>query len=299
MTPTKRKWMGTFLVIIASAFCLTAMLAGQTITAAGGLLLIGITTILATVGWILIISAYWPGISPIDVPEELKDDMASIRNFSPTMVWLLAPAALGGSVIFIQQFLHYRKIEAFWGAIPVVLIAAVTVVCLAAGLLMTDWFRERYRRTGPKWSLTIIAGFALSLFLGVYFTEPLEYGAQSRNDKVAATMQQSSDEHPAANDYSRSRTGVFYYSNWASTGGSSASSSSGSSIGSGFKCSGKSCEGIAYVLLIILVLILIIASAVIPHFWVVACATLLTMIWILFIRELLYYEQRKEYGRYY
>ena len=300
MTGSQRTQLGMFALIVALALGCVFVLRIQGMSSTAGLVTLGAVLILSAIGWGLIASAFWPRIKDslitMDFPDEIEDDIESIKKLRPTMVSLLTVMAVGGSAIFIQQVLHFRKIEAYWGPIPVTLIAVVCALCVAAALLMTDWYKERYWRTGAKWIWAIVIGFVLSFWLGVFFTEPLEYGAMSRNDKVAATSHQSSSEQPAANDYSRSRTGTFYYSNWYSSGGTSNSSSS--SGGGSFKCSGKSCEGIAYALLIALVLILIIASAVIPHFWVVACLLLLTVIWILFIRELLVNEQRRQYSRY-
>jgi hypothetical protein len=142
-----------------------------------------------------------------------------------------------------------------------------------------EWFS--YSRYSSSWKmyLIVIAGFVLSLLLGIYFTE-------------SKTTMSRSQEY----EYSSSRTGNVFYNYYPIFGNSGTSSGSSSTTSIDIDDGGG--EAVAYLVLIIIALALILGSAIIPHFWIVACAVSIGLMGLLTYHELSLNEDEEERYRY-
>lgn len=144
--------------------------------------------------------------------------------------------------------------------------------------LLFPWFHNE--ETMP-WSMGIVCAsvFLLSLFGGIFMTEPIELGAQ-----VSMAGQQLPDSTDFYQDgYARSRAGGTFHSFFYSS-----STYNGSSASPSFampKCSGKSCSGLAMLFLIVCGILVILASFFVPHFWVAGSLIFLVYLWMLTVRE--------------
>lgn len=157
----------------------------------------------------------------------------------------------------------------FFGLSAVVI--GLIVSCIMAWIfLSTTWFQERYWDTPFWWYGLVIVGILFAAGLGIYFTEPVEYGGPTQWDMDARGR-------PYHYEGTRIHASPLFYS--------SSSNSSGSSFGSGFSfdCDEDACIGI---IIIAIVVILVIASATTPHFWVAATIILCTLLLIISIREI-------------
>jgi hypothetical protein len=113
----------------------------------------------------------------------------------------------------------------------------------------------------PNWILVCVLGYMiLSIFLGLFFCEPLAQQAAANN----ANQQQSQDYN-----WDHTRTGGFFYTYIFIHDSSSGAVSAPTTTTSSSSSSGK---GAGYVFLLIILIVLIPASAIIPHFWI--CAVL-------------------------
>jgi hypothetical protein len=202
---------------------------------------------------------------------EIQDDIEDIkqRTLTPTHLMVLLTALLSAG--FIGLVFHYAKLGAKWGPIPVLIPTAAAVYAAAFRMRKSTWFRDRHFRT-PLWVFLIpLAGILISTWLGIYMTEPLEYGGSTAHERAAAAQ-------PQGDDYGYTGTRARFY--WLDLFPDGAWLDIGS-------CDGDACIIlILAVVLIIVAVILIVGSAAIPHFWVLAGFTLLTCMGMIALREL-------------
>lgn len=157
----------------------------------------------------------------------------------------------------------------FFGMSAVVI--GLTVSCvLAWAFLGTTWFQQRVWDTPFWWYGLVAIAILLAAGLGIYFTEPIEYGGPTQWDIDARGR-------PYNYEGTRVYTSHFF---WSSP---SSSSSSSSGAGFSFDCDDDACIGL---IIIVIVIILVIASATTPHFWVAATIILCTLLFIISTREL-------------
>lgn len=176
--------------------------------------------------------------------------------------------------VFGWAFFHYHKLYTEWFGVNILVYTAIAVVAVIYGATRLEWVRERASSAPGKMFAVAAVGFALCLFLGVFFTEPYAAG-----------------EIPLEYSYAGTRTGEQVIYLFGDIGGYN--SSSGSSSSGDFDLDDGG-EALVFLLLVILVIILILGSAFIPHFWVLACAVLVAVMGILAFRELIL----REYSSY-
>ena len=153
------------------------------------------------------------------------------------------------------------------------LIALLVVVLTLVWSLRADWFQIRRHHLAPRVFWIPAAGWLICIFIGVRFAEPLEYGGRSQLERSqAATLEGNQLSSPPRSSYVFWRTADM----------------AGDAITS-FDCDDESC---LVVLLVIVVAVSILASATIPHFWVVATMLLLTFMGVIALRELLYTDKK-------
>lgn len=201
-------------------------------------------------------------------PQLVQDDIQKLRSgvFTPTFLFLavtLIAAGLELGVLF-----WYSKQEASWGPVNVLLVALVVVVTALVLSLRANWFQLRRRRLSPYIFAIPTIGWLICMLVGVRFAEPIEWGGP--------TPLQRSQAARLENQRSPSGVGATHlaYDTVEIAGGAVTS----------LDCDG---EGCLVVLLIAVVLMSVLASATIPHFWVVATMLLLTLMAVITLRELL------------
>lgn len=189
------------------------------------------------------------------------------------------------SWVWLENVIRYQKLSAFWGPFSVPFMAIVLAAGAAIVFLIIPWFLGN-NETAPWKMVALISAVCLvSILGGAYMTEPIEPGATISSAGMQLPPDSEYDYHQHA--YSRSRSGgsfyYFFYGNsyYGSTGGS----------GTAFtfdmpSCSGKSCgQGLAMLFLAICALLVLIASFVVPHFWVAGGLIFLVLGWMVVFRE--------------
>lgn len=199
----------------------------------------------------------------------------------------LAVSAIA-TVAYLVFVIRFQKFNAYWGPFSVVFLALVLGAIVAFLFFLLPWFRED-REPVPVGMLSLcIVVVLVSLFGGVYMTEPVEPGAHI--SQAGMVINPGQPEHQQAAYYNSRAGGTFYYWFYGGYGGSyypsgSTSSGSSSSSGSAPSCSGKSCEGMAYVFLVILAIIVILGSLFVPSFWVAGALCFVIILWMITLRE--------------
>lgn len=205
--------------------------------------------------------------------ELIEDDISDLRSGTITPTHLFVVITLIAALMEFWLLLRYRKVAASWGPINV-LLAALIVVAVAVFLsLRADWFQFRRHRLAPAYFIVPTIGWLICCTIGVLYAEPAEYGGRSRMERaqVVDTEETQRSPGPAAN-YIFFRAGDM-----------------AGDVLFNLDCDD---EGCLLVLLIVVVAVSVLASAAIPHFWVVATLLLLALMAIIALRELLYREGR-------
>ena len=200
-----------------------------------------------------------------DFPHLVEDDLQHMRSgtLTPALIFTVVTILAIGAEFGL--LLWYRKDLAAWGPINVLLVALFVVVGALVWSLRTSWFQVRRQRLTPRVFLIPAAGWLICLIIGINYAEPREYGGLSpleREQMAGVTTQRAS---------------WFLYEAFDFAGESLFAAD----------CDGEAC---LVALLIGVVLLSILASAAIPHFWVVATMVLLTFMAVVALRELLYRE---------
>jgi hypothetical protein len=214
-----------------------------------------------------------------DLPISLADDLDDIVNRRITMPLISVVITIAALMLQIWLVIHFRKWNADWFGVSVLLIAALVVIGTIIFIYNTSWFQDRYRRTSATIYIIPAIGFAACAALGYYYAEPQSYGELSLLEQDQLVRSER------------------YYSD---TRGSQIFSFIGRSSGSSrvslpdIDCDGDACGAI---IIFFIVVIVVISSAFIPHFWVVATSLLLTIMLMYSVRELIFYEKRRGYPR--
>lgn len=211
-----------------------------------------------------------------ELPEALSDDVETLKNGRISFPIVAIFVSIIGILVETWLIFHFRKWNAEWGSVSVLLISSVVSVVTVGICLTLDWFRFRYERLSWKIFIIPAVGFLLCAVLGSVYAEPQNY-------RELSLMQR--DQLAQSDGYSmQSKGGQFIYM-------MSRSSGSGSS-NIDIDCDGDECMALV---LIVIVIICIAGSAIIPHFWLLASILLLTIMLMVAIRELLYYEKKRRY----
>ena len=163
-----------------------------------------------------------------------------------------------------------------WMHISPIWTGAVIAALVVFGLHRIKWFTKKLEESPKTIVWTLVIGFVLSMFLGIYFTEPISDGK---------TAHQLAQEQSAKTEYvyTNTRAGYWYSSTFIHTGGSS--SGSGFSFPSSTSSSKDSGKAIAILFLVVVVILLVAGSAFLPHFWVAALIVLVFLMIDIAARE--------------
>lgn len=177
--------------------------------------------------------------------------------------YLFAAATLTMGIVWAACLLNYNKLSphCHWFGINIFIYSIVAILVVIIIFSRLEWFRQRYGSTSGRMFVIAVAGFVLSILMGIVFTEPQEISGYGY-------------------DYSQTRSGYYYYYFGDILGYSADFDAPDVDLGD------DNGEAIAILLLVILVVILIVASAFVPHFWVLAGAVLLGVMAMITYREL-------------
>jgi hypothetical protein len=166
----------------------------------------------------------------------------------------------------ILNLFLFRKWRAFWfGEFSVITVAAIVAFVVGLIGISMRWFQERKCRLSWWIFLIPFIAYGLSALLGVRYTEPRVEGARG-----LPINQGSSYEYA-----------------WAATRtGQDATMEGVRFIGDGMDidCDDEAC---LVLILIAIGIACVVASATIPHFWVVATTILWVIMFLIALRELL------------
>jgi F0F1-type ATP synthase assembly protein I len=208
---------------------------------------------------------------------EVEDDIEAARQCRITTTHGMALATLVLSIVFVALVLAYAKLDATWGGIPVLIPTAIAIFFAIFVMTQSRWYRRRSFRTPAGTFLVPLAGIVVATSLGIYMTEPLEAGGSSAYQRATA-----SGGPAAAYDYSATRA-YWIYLDWF-TPGSTEAGIPNIDIGS---CDGDECLVLLLIIALVVVTVsLVVGSILIPHFWVLAGFTLLTIMGMIALREL-------------
>lgn len=170
--------------------------------------------------------------------------------------------------IFLLCVVSFNKWGAYWFGINIFVWAIILGIILYLVLGKFSFFSCPYNSV-KQWLILVLAiAFILSIFLGIYFTEPI----QPENSSINKNYNTNSGY-----DYHQSRSGIWWYSFYSggNIDGFNLSTENNSDDG----------EAILYLFIIILVIILVIGSAFIPHFWILSLILIITVMIRLTVRE--------------
>lgn len=194
-----------------------------------------------------------------ELPKLVEDDVEALVQGRLTWTHLMVVATIATAIMLSVMLVRYKKWEANWGPVNILAVSAVMVAVTLVIGIKSDWFQRRRRRT--RWWVFLIplAGLILSVGLGLYATEPQELGRQTR-----------AGGSPSDTD----RPGQIAFIGL----------DMGDDLLMGLDCDGEEC---LLLLLILIAIVCVVASAFIPHFWVLAGHLLLTIMALIALRELL------------
>ena len=253
--------------IILGVFVMLAAINGTGVVGFGNLIIMAIAVALSAGGtFVLFTNILDDVIKPllIEAKDALDDDIDDVKKGRLTSTQAIFVLTIAAGMWFIFMVLKNNELSSTWGFVPVVIPTFFVVGAAMWWIVSTDWFQDNSFRM-PFWVFLIpLAGLLLSTYLGLNAIT---------NDARAIESGQ-----PAGSTYYMNSFNNYYVS-----GGNTSNIEIP-------KCSGKSCEGEAYlfllILLIVLTLILILGSAVIPHFWLLAGALFLGIMWLIALHEL-------------
>lgn len=161
----------------------------------------------------------------------------------------LLTGAMGLSTLALVAY-HDKWLAVWWGFVPVLLVAVAGSFMCFKLVERFGYTIESYRRQPVRALLILAAGcaFCLVAWGGLYYTEDTGWNATERS----VLPQEYNWQHSRAGYYLADSIESFSYS--------------GAELDLG-----DDSEGAGYLLLIILFALLILASFVVPHFWVVGC----------------------------
>ncbi len=199
-----------------------------------------------------------------DFPNLIEDDLENLRAGKITPAHGMLVITLLTLLGLITSVILYRKWQIAWGGC-----LNVVVVSVLAGFLVgfigisTAWFQQREKRFSWGIFLIPLIALALSSFLGIYYAEP---------------------EITRASDLPVSQGVDYRYADGSTRldrvdGGGVLSIMDGSLD---FDCDDEAC---LVLILVAIAIACIVASAFIPHFWVVATTILWVIMLLITLRE--------------
>ncbi|MFC2023443.1 hypothetical protein ACFLT5_01760 [Chloroflexota bacterium] len=205
-----------------------------------------------------------------EMPRLVEDDIEALFSRRLTPAHLMVAATIVAAILLFAILVWYKKWEASWGPVNVLVVSAAMVAITLVVGIKNQWFQKRTRRT--RWWIFLIplAGLGLSVGLGLYATEPKEFGGRTRNIGFLS--------EPDRWSTSRASQSRFLGSTIAN------------SLDIDIDCDGEEC---LVLLLALIAIVCVVSSAFIPHFWVLAAHWLLTIMVLLALRELLFSERVK------
>jgi hypothetical protein len=208
-----------------------------------------------------------------DMPKLVRDDIRALKEGRFTWTHGIVAATIVAALVLAAPLVWYKKWEAHWGTVNVLLISAVIVAITLLVGLRSPWFQKRKERTKRRTFVMPLVGFILSVGLGLFFTEPKEFGGQTRSGGYSSEPARWSASRASEYDLLGIRSG----SVWDFDVG----------------CDEEDEDDDCFVpLLFYIVVVCVVSSVFIPHFWVLAGHLLLTVMALIAVRELLVAERR-------
>ena len=210
-----------------------------------------------------------------DFPALIQDDIEDLKQGKITPAHGMLLITLLTLIGLTLTIFLYRKWEATWGGGLNALGTAVVLGFITGFVgVTTRWFQHREKRYSWGIFLIPVTALAISAFLGMYYTEP----------KVISVRDQPANQS------------VGYESSSATSRLESVDGGGGFSIMDGamdLDCDDEAC---LILILIVIAIACIVASAFIPHFWLVASSILWVIMLLLTLRELIYQPGKLESG---
>jgi hypothetical protein len=203
-----------------------------------------------------------------ELPKLVADDIQALRARRLTWTHIMVAVTIVAAIVLLVFLIWYKKWEASWGPVNILLISAVMVAIALVVGLRSRWFQHRQGRSRYLLFLIPVAGLMLTAGLGLYFTEPREFGGRTRSTGYASE----------GDRWAASRA-----SGWDILG-----TTDDDDEEVDVSCEGEEC---LVMYLIMLVIVCVAASMFIPHYWVVAAHLLLTIMALIAVRELLVSER--------
>ena len=211
-----------------------------------------------------------------EFPDAISYHWEQLRQGRPTRalyMWLGTILLIVFSTYLI--FKYDKWSHTLFLNIPAFIIGLILGAILAWVFIGTSWFQSRQYATPTWWYGIVVIGLLLAPTLGIYFTEPVEYGGPT---------QWQMDARGRSYDYTQTRMyNTYYVGNSLSNRSAYNSSSSYSGFDFDFDCDEDLCIGL---IIIVIVVVLVIASATTPHFWVTAIIMLSVLLLVISIREI-------------
>lgn len=205
-------------------------------------------------------------------PQLIEDDIEELKKGKITPTHLMVLITLVTLVSQIVITFLFRKWQAYWlGSVSVIFVAVLAGFLVAFVGARSNWFQIRKHRLSWWVFLIPLIFYGLSTFLGIFFVEPKITSARG------LPISQSSE----------------YQYSWLETRSNQISFFDTISIMDGGVDMGCDDEVCLVILLVIVGILCVIASAVIPHFWVVATTILWVIMALVALRELLYSEAHR------
>ncbi len=198
----------------------------------------------------------------VDLDESVADDIEDIKakRFTNAHFMFLCTAIL--ALIFLFFYLKLHKFEAAWGGIPVIIPTAMVVLVGALVILTTRWFHDQDLHTPLKIYLIPVAGFILSLVLGLQTENPQALSLQVPEQVIY------NDFTPVVFDVTgRSFLSIIF------DGGSG--------------CDDDGCLVLILIMaLIVVTLVMVLGAASIPHFWIMSGMVFVAILVIITVHEI-------------
>jgi hypothetical protein len=194
-------------------------------------------------------------------------------------LFVMVAVALVSTIMYGKFFLEHNKIYSAWNwfglQMPPLLVGLILSVLVVGMVISTGWYKHGKSLHELVMSGVVI-GLLITLYGGVYMTEPIEPGARTS----AAGMQlAATDPEYHHRGYVTSRSGSYIYYHYYNT------SSYGNSGFGSFELPDCDDEACGYLMIAIIVIVIVLSSLIIPHFWVAGGLLLVILLWALAYRE--------------
>lgn len=207
-----------------------------------------------------------------DFPESATGFWNSLKQgrINQVHLYMLITAAAVG--VQIGLIVYFQKWAASWGKINVFIVALLVVTVAWGVIFRTSWFQERRKRLSTFTFLIPEFGWFLCAVIGVIYAEP---------NLIGMTRHQRREVVESETYWSNTRGGRGRVFNFIS--------SDGIGFDFDFDCDDEAC---LILILIVIVVVCVLASANLPHFWLIGTLLLLTIMAGITLRELLFVEKK-------